>query len=339
MSTQRSSLQAHRRHDVFRLRPLSVSAPVGRAAFVALGDASLPGLTLRSNDVLCVSPELFDGGIQVLQPPSAGHPMLGHRRRGQLRSLPADLPCAEDFWAPVGSVRAVWRRELSASLPLDLSAASVQPEAGSPGERRALCVRVPHAAITLVRAERPELMGAPLQIAPQPGGTVLVFPDRGQAAAPVAQASPRQLRALADGLALSLGVGAEILAVSADEVVVGIQRSIDLPRASILARSLMRQLRLPIAVAVADRLPQALEAARTLGGDQLLYLLPEPTQAQTAAALAPRIPMGARPAARASAPPPASLASAPALRSRPRPQAPPAQGAVQLALFERAEAA
>jgi hypothetical protein len=338
MQTQRHTISSRRRADVFRLRPLAGSAPLGDSAFVAHGDASLPGLRLRNDDVLCVSSELGEGGLQVLAPPSAGHPMLGHRRRGQLRSLPADLPCSEDFWGPVGSVRAVWRRELSASLPASLGAASA-PDAEAPARSRALCVRVPQAALALVRAERPELMGAPLQAAPQPGGTVLVFPGSDRAAAPVAQANARQLQGLADRLVLALGMGAEILAVSAAEVVVGVRRAIDLPEASLLSRALMRQLRLPLAVAVAEQFPQALEAVRSLGGDQLLFLLPEPTQAQAAAARAPRAVVAPRPAAPAPAPRPTLLPSPPAPRLREQPRARPAQGAVQLALFERAEAA
>jgi len=321
-----------RRSPVFRLRGLTEAPPVGEWAFPAHGDATLPALSLRSGDVLCVSDDLPEGSVEVLRPRSPGHPMLGHRRRGQLRSLPADLPCSDSLWAPVGSITAVWRRGLSASVaPLAASSGAAS------ATQRAVCVRVPQAAVALVRAEQPELLGAQLQAAAQPGGTVLVFPGSASDARPVAQASTQQLRELAERIAQALGPDARVHTASAAELVVCASRALDLAGAERLQRSLARQLRIPIAVAVAADEAEAVSAARSLGADQLLFVLPVPEPASTAA-VRPRVAAAAVTApALVPAPAPSWPAREPAPRRRAR--RPAAAGAVQLGLFERAEAA
>ncbi len=339
MQPQRLSAPPSRRSPVFRLRSLPLRPPVGQAAYQAHGDASLPELEVRSSDVLCVSPGSAGGAIQVLEPQTPGHPMLGHRPNGKLRSLPANLPCSDSLWAPVGSVVAIWRRGLSSQPgPAPLGIAG---HGGSIPTRRAVCVRIPQAALALVRAEHPELMGAQLQAAPQPGGTVLVFPGSAASARPVAQASAHDLQNLADQLALALGPGAVIQSVSAAEVSVTIQRELDLAGASVMARSIARRVRLPLAVAVADTDTQALQLAGSLGGDQLLFLLPPAASKPVASPAAFRL--GSAPVLQASAPrPPALVSSAPAAwagAASSSPRRPAQPGAVQLSLFDRAEAA
>ncbi len=335
MQNHRFHSPAPRRTNIFRLRPLGVQPPVGRWAFTAHGDALLPGVSVRSNDVLCVSAGPDAGALQVLEPQTPGHPMLGHRYRGELRTLPANLPCSDSLWSPVGSVTAIWRRGLSS---LGRPSSPAAPSAASP--RRAVCVRVPQAALALVRAERPELMSTQLQAAPQPGGTVLVFPGSATDAAPVAQATARQLQELADSVALALGPGAQIQSVSASDVCVTAWRSLDLSAASRMARSLVRKLRLTLSVAVADSPEAALQHALSLGGDQLLYALPpqpgaSPVQAPVAQAVRPVA--ASRPSLVPRRPP--VWVGAPAAPQRPVPMPSAVEGTAQLGLFDRAEAA
>ncbi len=331
MRSKRSTNQPRRRSTVFRLRPLASRPPFGQRAFQAHGHASLPSLQVRSDDVLCVSTDLARGAVLVLEPQSPGHPMLGHRSRGELRSLPADLPCSDSLWQPVGSVAAVWRRGLS-SIPADIGVgADASPAVGLP--HRAVCIRVPQAALALVRAERPELMSAQLRAASQPGGDVLVFPGAAAAARPVAQASMSQLRELAQQLAQALGSTASVQSVSASELCVTARLPVDLAGADRLARSLSRRLRLPLALAVADSADAALSAASSLGADQLLWVLPPTPRAESR-----------RPSAAAVRPvlvPPPVPTWSPAVPAPRRRSATPAAASesVQLGLFERSEAA
>jgi hypothetical protein len=328
---------AHRRSPVFRLRPLPVRPPLGQRAYLAHGDASLPQLLVRSGDVLCVSTDQAEDGLEVFEPRSPGHPMLGQRAGAELRSLPANLPCSGSLWASVGAVAAIWRRGF-ASQPSTPASAS-QPSAAV---RRALCVRLPQPALALARAEHPHLMGAQLQASPQEGGSVLVFPGRDLDAAPVAQASARELSALAEQLAALLGPGSRVVEASADQIVVTAWRELSLPMATLLARSMARQLRLPISVVAAQGLEQAQLLAGGLGPDQLLWLVPPPARPAVVAA-APRPVAHRRPAlVPAPVPPELPRASASAWPSPPaisdgKPASQP--GAVQLGLFDRAEAA
>jgi len=338
MQSHRFHSRAPRRTTVFRLRPLAVQPPVGQWAFTAHGDALLPDVVVRSNDVLCVSADPAGGSLQVLEPQTPGHPMLGHRFRGELRTLPANLPCSDSLWSPLGSVAAIWRRGLSSLPTLGRPVSPSEPSSTAP--RRAVCVRVPQAALALVRAERPELMSTQLQVAPQPGGTVLVFPGSAADSAPVAQASARQLQALADQIALALGPGAQVQSVSASDVCVTAWRALDLPAASHLARSLTRKLRLTLSVAVADSPELALQHALSLGGDQLIFALPaqpgaSPALAPSSAAARPIAP--SLPSLVPSQPP--VWVGAPSSPRSPVVVPPAAVGAVQLGLFDRAAAA
>lgn len=347
MQPQRFSTQSAPRSPVFRLRPSPLRPPFGQWAYLAHGDASLPDLSVRSGDLLCVSADLAGGPVQVLEPQSPGHPMLGHRPQGQLRSLPANLPCSDALWAPAGSVVAIWRRGFSASSGLAPLGSSCSTPQAAPALRRAVCVRVPQAALALVRSQRPELMGAQLQAAPQPSGTVLVFPGSAAQARPVGQASQRELQALADQLALALGPGARVHAVSGAEVCLTAWRDLDLPGAALLARSIARQLRLPLAVAVADSPSQALDIAGSLGGDQLLFLFPPAAASKPAAAsrdARPVPPLAAvqpsSPSSRASFPAPPALVPSPVPSWPARPgsarRGPAQPMSVQLGLFEAA---
>ncbi len=339
MPSERPPIQPRRDH-VFRLRPFAGQTPVGERAFQAHGHASVAGLSLRTGDVLCAAAAAPLGGVQVLEPRTPGHPMLGHQHRGELRGLPANLPCSDALWSPVGAVRAVWRRELSSSAgPIAPTHPAV---VGGGASRRSLCVRLPQAALALVRAEQPELRGRPLQASAQPGGTVLVFPGAQLEGQPLAQASSAALSGLAAQLLEALGAGAELRVVSAREILVTAHRELDLAGATHLARSLSRRLRLPLAVAVADDQEQAAELARALGEDQLLWLLPPSAQAAPAAQPSPEprpaavVAPDPRPVFAGAAPRPAASAW-PSVRRRAAHSGSAAPA--QLSLFAPAEAA
>jgi hypothetical protein len=338
------SAQSHRRSPVFRLRALPIRPPVGQRAFVAHGHAGLSQLAVRSGDVLCVATHPAGAGLEVFEPRSPGHPMLGRRSGADLRSLPADLPCSSSLWVPVGAVAALWRRGFASQPAPSVSLPASTPAAVAP-LRRAVCVHLSQPALALARADHPHLMGAQLEAAPQPGGSVLVFPGGGDAQ-PVAQASARDLRALADQLAQLLGPGARVVQATPAGITVTAWRQLTLPMATVLARSMARQLRLPISVVVADSLPQAQGLVGTLGGEQLLWLLPPVASARVAA------PAAVPAALPHPAPAPPALVPAPAPPQLPRPRvsawptphpsrvaADPQPGALQLSLFDHAHAA
>lgn len=342
MQTAPSTTHRHRRSPVFRLRSLPVRPPLGQRAYLAHGDASLSQLSVRSGDVLCVATDHGDEGLEVFEPRSPGHPMLGRRSGTDLRSLPADLPCSSSLWVPVGAVAAIWRRGF-ASQPGPATAAPA-PSSSAP-LRRAVCVRLSQPALALARADHPHLMGAQLQAAPQPGGSVLVFPGSGDAQ-PVAQASAADLQALADQLALLLGPGARVVEASPAGITVTAWRQLSLPMATLLARSAARQLRLPISVVVADSLEQAQGLAGGLGGEQLLWLVPPAGRVSSVASAS----VAVAPSCPAPVPAPPALVPAPAPSELPRPRASawptphpssadPQHGVVQLSLFDHAHAA
>jgi len=324
---------------------------VGQRAFVVHGQAELPELRLRSGDVLCASDQPGQGALEVFQPLSPGHPMLGREVDGRLHSLPANLPCSAARWSSVGAVCAVLRRGLwdPASLRSGVGPLPEAPACSSAdAPLRSLCVRIPSAALALARRDRPEWLGRSLQLRQEPGGSVLVFPgatagrQSGRAAAvtegslpsePDGWSDPEQLPRLADALAHLLGPGAQVELVSAVELRVSVQRQLSLLHAERLARQLAGQLRLPLCLAVADTAAQARALAAMLQPDQLFFQLPgSPFQVAEAPCTLPGFDLPRR------APRPASVAPA-ALGRAPRVAAASGRHSPQLSLFDDCEAA
>jgi hypothetical protein len=315
MRTRTPRSQARRR-SVFRIRPSTAQPPVGHRAYQSHGQAVLGGQRVCSGDLLCVDSQRRDG-VEVFEPLSPGHPMLGHRPDGELRSLPADVPCSSSVWAPAGAVVAVLRSVASARVGEGV--ACLPQPAAAPG-RRALCLRLPQAALALVRSERPELMGRrPAQRDQRDG--VLVFPG--------AAASAQALGELAAQLAALLGPGATVEQASSDELRITAWRALDLTSATQLLRSLGRRIRIPLSLAVADDLHSARQLAGSLEQDQLLFALAAGPSRRGAAAL---------PAQVQGWPWPMDTMDAPVHRAASRP-APGQPGAVQLGLFDQAHAA
>jgi len=282
---------------------------------------------------------LAGGALEVLEPLSSGHPMLGRTHDGQLRALPADLPCSSDFWASAGGVSAVWRRGLwqpdASSIALR-SATSARPGAVAvaPPRRRALCVRVPAAALALARSQRPEWLGSPLQSAPSTGG-VLVFPGSEPAQTDHPQATdvqPAQLVALAKQLVDVLGSGADIKRADAEEVVITAHRSLHLSRAAALLRRLSGRVRLPVSIAVADSPETAFALANSLGAGQLLFVPRVAAHHSLVGQVAAPTPAPAAPVAGVAG----GTSLVASVRTEPPEGAPEA---VQLSLFDRLEAA
>ncbi|MFH1468562.1 MAG: hypothetical protein ABIO70_29500 [Pseudomonadota bacterium] len=324
----------------FRLRPVRLPAPVGRQAFLAHGEARLPGLLLREGDVLCVGGPAAPGAVEVFAPVVAGHPMLGQVVRQQLRSLPGGIPCATRHWESLGALQAVWR---SLGEPMPFGVAPRDGASPDPAPR-IVCVRVPAPAVGLVRAAHPEWLGRPMQLVEDGPRPALVFPGLGGSEpVPAAPPSASALDAVAARIAEELGVGAEIEQASPTELRVVARLSLDLRAATALAHRLGRHLRLPLSLAVADDRHEARRLAWRLAPDQLLYVLPggaaheraagEQADSEQAAPELPPRPPRVPALSLAPVPPPV-----PALRRALR-LAPPVEGPVQLSLFGGEEAA
>jgi len=316
----------------FRLREVALAPPVGRRAFLAHGEARLPGLALREGDVLCVGEGGASGWPAVFEPVvTAGHPMLGHLVQQQLRSLPADMPCSTRHWAAVGPVLAVWRGLGGSDEPApqgQVAAPSPAP-AAVPSPVRAVCVRLPAPGVALARAEHPEWLGRPVRVAGD-GALVATGLAGATAAAPVASAA---LRGLAEQVAAELGAGAEVERADATEVRVTAAIAVDLRAVSRLGQRLRRRLRVPVCVAVADEVEVARRLSLALGTDELLFALP-PARVPSVAHPAP-----AAPASRAGAPAPVLVAPEPPRTAALRPGGRPRAASAQLSLFDRLQAA